>query len=45
MRNDGVRTVRTLGESARRAKEALKYSKKKVYQGEPTSGMVLNSTS
>jgi hypothetical protein len=54
MRKDGVRTVRRAhianpgdrrSHAAGRAKEALKYSKEKVYQGRPTSGMVQNSPS
>jgi hypothetical protein len=42
MCKNGVRTVRRAqtagpGQAAGRVKEALKYSKKKVYQDEPTS--------
>jgi hypothetical protein len=50
MRKNSVRTVKRAqtagpGQAARRVKEALKYSKEKVYQDEPTSRMVLNSSS
>jgi len=50
MRKNSVRTVKHAqtagpGKAARRVKEALKYSKEKVYQDEPTSRMALNSSS